>query len=337
MSAEREICLITVPGGGGKRVTWELTRRCTCQCLHCGIAAGSGYSPELPLATIREAIRGMREFGVTHVYFTGGEPLMREDIYDIFRCASIDNALNIYTATNGDIVTPDVAKKLVECNLDGVLVSIDSPDEAEHNYFRQSANNFSSACAAVKTLKTAGLAVEIGMCLWGKTNRMQGMVELAIELGADEVTFIWAVPVGRAACYAKDLLFSYEQYAETFEEIRVLRAKNAGKIRLSAHRVFDSAACENACRGGIDFFHVDPEGRISPCTWIEKIEPSYRSAKRLGEVSFDELAKGDVIQGFRVLIQKIKMLHGGGCPAASHSVCGDLMGEDPYLVQRGSQ
>ncbi|MDX1531637.1 MAG: radical SAM protein, partial [Rhodothermales bacterium] len=116
-------------------VSWNLTKRCNLRCPHCYMEAGPRAERELTTAECRSLIDEMKALGTEMLILTGGEPLLRRDIYDVARYAS-DRGIWVVMGTNGVLVTDRVAEKMVECGVRGVGISIDAVDPAQHNAFR---------------------------------------------------------------------------------------------------------------------------------------------------------------------------------------------------------
>lgn len=102
----------------------------------------------------------MQALGTEMVILTGGEPLLRPDIYDIARHAS-DQGLWVVMGTNGVLITDRVAQKMVECGVRGVGISIDSLDPVVHNRFRGGPNAWELSVRALEICRAHGLEVLI--------------------------------------------------------------------------------------------------------------------------------------------------------------------------------
>ncbi len=125
-----------------RMVAWELTRNCNLDCLHCRARAGAGpFDNELSFDECARIIDDIAAFSSPTIIFTGGEPLLRPDIYPIIEYAS-SKGLRTVIALNGTLVTPGVAHKLKEAGILRVSMSIDGKDRETHDAFRRVSGSF---------------------------------------------------------------------------------------------------------------------------------------------------------------------------------------------------
>ena len=106
----------------------ELTRKCNLHCKHCLNDSGNQLDDELNLHNQIKLIKDMAKCGAGEIRFTGGEPLMNSNIYELIATA---NSLGIYTSiiSNGTLISKSIANKLKEAGLKRVYISIDGCEE----------------------------------------------------------------------------------------------------------------------------------------------------------------------------------------------------------------
>lgn len=98
-------------------VVWNFTKQCNLSCMHCYASAGSRKSPgEMDTAAGREFIRDLADFGVPVVLFSGGEPLFREDLFELASLAR-EQGMRVALSTNGTLITDEVARKISSVGL----------------------------------------------------------------------------------------------------------------------------------------------------------------------------------------------------------------------------
>src|ERR1051325_4135919 len=119
-------------------LAWEVTLQCNARCLHCYSSSGPGvrHPNELTTAQAHHIIDQLADAGLLILAFSGGEPLVRPDIYDLMRHAA-DRELVVNVASNGAVVNDRTAARLVESGVRSVTVSLDGADAATHDHFRQ--------------------------------------------------------------------------------------------------------------------------------------------------------------------------------------------------------
>ena len=134
-------------------VFWNLTDRCNLSCTHCYSKSGPGRTTEGELTTAEAfgVIDDLAAMGVPLILFTGGEPLMREDLWELARHAR-SRGLKMALSTNGTLITPEVARKIQECGIEYAGISLDGARAETHDRFRNSPGAFEKACSAFRGL-----------------------------------------------------------------------------------------------------------------------------------------------------------------------------------------
>ncbi len=118
-------------------VAWELTRSCNLACVHCRAAAQDRpYEGELTEAECRRVMDEIAEVAKPIVILTGGEPLLRPDVFDL---AQYGNSLGfrMTMATNGTLLTPKIVRKMIDSGIQRISVSLDGATAESHDAFRK--------------------------------------------------------------------------------------------------------------------------------------------------------------------------------------------------------
>lgn len=131
----------------------DITRRCNLNCAHCG-AKKETYNNELSTGDIKKALNQAAEYGVQTFSVTGGEPMLRSDLFEIFKYAK-DKGLKTVVATNGFFVTPENIKK-VSAVIDSIQISLDGPREV-HNKIRGNVASYDKVVSAFDLLRDTDL------------------------------------------------------------------------------------------------------------------------------------------------------------------------------------
>jgi MoaA/NifB/PqqE/SkfB family radical SAM enzyme len=118
-------------------VFWETTKGCNLRCVHCRATALDHMSPE-DLSTREgfELLDQIRSFSKPIIVLSGGEPLYRKDIFDIASYGT-EKGLRMVLATNGTMVTKEIAQKIVDSGIKRVSISIDGAKSSTHDDFRK--------------------------------------------------------------------------------------------------------------------------------------------------------------------------------------------------------
>ena len=325
--SNQEFCLFKVDK---KRVIWEVTKYCNYKCKHCCASADLiDTKDELTTKQSKNILKQLKDFGVEEIYFSGGEPFSRKDILDILRTArQYDITCNI--STNGSFLTDEMATELSKLKINKVHISLDSNVEKDFNEFR-GGNYFEPTINAIKLLKKHNIYVRVGTVIWKKNYRtLEDMIKYLCYLNVDEMVFNWLVQVGRLKDN-KDVCVDIKYFDETIEKIHKYQEKYKNKINISMHRNEKFENSDIVCPAGETFFYIDPQGYISPCSWIKKMDKKYTSKQSLKNTTFQEIIDSDEIQIFNKLKYERIKKYGTGCLAICMERSNTYFSEDPLL------
>jgi len=139
-------------------VVWNCTRRCNLRCVHCySHSADIHYPGEMTTRQAEAFIEDIAQFGAPVILFSGGEPLLRPDLFDLIRRATAAG-LRAVISTNGTLIEPAVAERLREFGLSYVGVSLDGMRQT-NDKFRGREGAFDRALAGIRNCRQAGIKV----------------------------------------------------------------------------------------------------------------------------------------------------------------------------------
>jgi len=346
-------------------VFWNLTDRCNLSCTHCYSRSGPGRTTEGELSTAeaRGVIDDLAGMGVPLILFTGGEPLMREDIWDLARHAR-SRGLKMALSTNGTLITPDIARRIKESGIEYAGISLDGARAGTHDRFRNVPGAFERTLAAFAACKEAGLRCGVRVTLTKENCReLEALVDLSLSLGASRFCLYWLVPTGRGTdsyCRlqldrgevtdALDLL--YRKAKETNPAAMEFLTVDAPQdcIHLLASMEKDGSedladarglleSLKGGCSAGTRVANIDTQGNVYPCQFARSPEFLVGNVR---DRSFSELwaddassvlarfRKKDARFGGRCGTCRYRDLCGGGCRARAHAADGDFLAEDPF-------
>jgi radical SAM protein with 4Fe4S-binding SPASM domain len=196
-------------------VFWEVTKGCNLRCIHCRASATELSSPDdLNTRAALGIIDQIAEAASPILVLSGGEPLYRSDIFQLARYAT-DKGLRVALATNGTLVTKDVARMIVDSGVKRVSISLDGADALTHDTFRGIPGAFDAAVYGLRNLKSLGMSVQINMTIARHNARqLPQVLELAKALGADALHTFLLVPVGCGVDIAAEQMVAPEEYEE---------------------------------------------------------------------------------------------------------------------------
>src|SRR5262245_3548906 len=194
-------------------VFWEVTKGCNLRCIHCRASATELSSPnDLPTKTALGIIDQIAEAANPILVLSGGEPLYRSDIFQLARYGT-DKGLRVALATNGTLVTKDVARMVVDSGVKRVSISLDGADAKTHDAFRGIPGAFEAAVCGLRNLKTLGMSVQINMTIARhNAHQLPDVLQLARNLGADALHTFLLVPVGCGVDIAEEQMVPTEEY-----------------------------------------------------------------------------------------------------------------------------
>ncbi len=235
-----------VPKRASKRrpiVVWNITRACNLKCVHCYNDSGASKARnELSTDQAKVVLDDLAQFGVPSVLFSGGEPLMRPDLFELIGYAG-QRGLRTVISTNGTLITADVAKNIKQRGVSYVGISLDGIGQI-NDAFRGVPGAFEKAVQGIKNCRDAG--VRVGLRLTLTARNVQDLVGLFDFLEAEDIEracFYHLVPSGRGQIIADEDL----THAQSREAIETILAKT--KLFKESGRKTDILTVDNHVDG----------------------------------------------------------------------------------------
>jgi AdoMet-dependent heme synthase len=335
-------------------VAWEVTRSCNLNCVHCRASSEKGpYKGELDTEKSIEVLDQISQTGEPIIILTGGEPLLRKDIFHLARYGT-DLGLRMVMATNGTLLTPQTAEQIKASGIKRVSISLDGADSVSHDQFRKLQGAFDYSLKGIDLLKKSGIEFQINTTVTRHNLReVDRILDLAIKLGAVAHHIFLLVPTGRARDminqeieaeeYEKLLHWFYDMRDKTPLHLKATCAPHYYRIlRQEAHargekvdfETYGLDAVTRGCLGGTSFCFISYDGIIQPCGYLEL------NCGDLKEKSFDYLWKNsEIFQNLRDFsgyegkcgICEYKRVC-GGCRARAYEATGNYMAEEPLCI-----
>jgi heme b synthase len=337
-----------------RMVAWELTRSCNLACVHCRASAERGpYPGELSTAECLRVMNDIASFSKPVIILTGGEPLLRPDIFDLARYGS-SKGFRMVMATNGTLITEETVQAMKASGIQRISISLDGPNPETHDAFRKAKGSFEGSLRGIEMAKKGGLEFQINTTITrANLHLIAEILQLAVNVGAVAHHIFLLVPTGRgkdlqdqeisALDYENTLHWFYEQRdrvplqlkatcAPHYYRILRQRAKKEGKKITPKEYGLD--AMTRGCLGGISFCFISHVGQVQPCGYLELNcgNVKEKSFKEIWETSqvFQNLRNTDSYQGKCGRCEFRKVC--GGCRARAYESLGDYMAEEPYCI-----
>jgi len=332
-------------GGQGRdqlrMIAWELTRACNLACVHCRAAAIDEPPPgELTTEECLTLLGDIASFARPTIILTGGEPLMRPDLFDIARRGT-ELGLRMVAAPNGTLLDATAAQRLVDAGVLRISISIDGRDAASHDALRGVPGAFEGALRGIEAAKAAGLPFQINTTVTTRNaDQLSEVMDLAIRLGAVAHHIFLLVPTGRAADlrgfeldarrYEAVLGWLAGQYAAAPIEIRATCAPHF--YRILRQRGIETQA--RGCLAGQSFCFISHRGDVQPCGYFDLSVGNVRETP-LREIwanapLFRQFRDPSAYEGKCGRCEYLEVC--GGCRARAYEATGRPMGPEPLCA-----
>jgi putative heme d1 biosynthesis radical SAM protein NirJ2 len=325
-------------------ISWNSTNQCNMFCEHCYREAGEKAEEELSTDEAKRMLEEIVRADFKIMIFSGGEPLMRPDIFELIAYAK-NLGLRPVLGTNGTLISPEVAEKLKMAGLMGAGISLDSLDVKKHDQLRHYEGAFREAVQGMNNCREVGLPFQIHTTVfdWNQ-DELENITDFAIETGAVAHHLFFLVPTGRAVDLEEESL-----RAEAYEEVleRILKKQQEIEIELKptcapqfmriAKQMGMDMRFTRGCLAGTHYCIVGPKGDVQPCAYLNI------PLGNVKETPFSEIwSSHPVFKELRTLNYK------GDCGQCEYKyICGgcrarayfyhdkDFMAEEPWCIYRG--
>jgi putative heme d1 biosynthesis radical SAM protein NirJ2 len=329
-------------GGRAVIISWNTTQACNINCLHCYRDAGTKLADELSTAEGKKLLNEIAASGFKIMVFSGGEPLLRSDIFELIHHAR-SIGLRPVLGTNGTLITPDMASALKMAGLAVAGISIDSREKAKHDWFRQSKGAWEQTMAGIEACRHAGLPFQIHTTVmnWNE-EEVTGITDLAVELGAVAHHIFFLVPTGRGKDIEETTLQS-RQYENLLERILDKQTQVNIELKPTCAPQFMRIASQKGipmrfskgCLAGTTYCVILPNGDVQACPYlpvkagnvrITDFDLLWRDNTLFNELRSENLKGRCGSCGFSTVC--------GGCRARAYYYSeGDYLAEEPWCTE----
>lgn len=321
-------------------ISWNTTLHCNLNCDHCYIDAGAKHQQEL---TTEEGYKLMDEIASISkpiLVLTGGEPLMRKDIFDLASYGT-EKGLKVVLGTNGMLIDENTARRLKDSGVVRVAISIDSVNPKDHDEFRGLPGALEKSIQGLDNCLNIGLNVQVNTTVTLRNyHEIKDIIEFAEARNIDEMHLFFLVPTGRGE-NLKDI--TPTQYEKMLKEVIKLRKNYKINVKPTCAPQFmriakkmgeDFSRYSRGCLAGISYCRINPLGDVTPCPYLPLPVGNVRE-KSFVEIwesasVFCELREFSNLEG-RCGICDYKDIC-GGCRARSYALNNNYLGEEPWCL-----
>lgn len=342
-----------------KWIAWEITRRCNLRCVHCRSSSQlevEGH-PDFSLDEAKRVLDDIRSYASPVVVLSGGEPLLRPDVFDIARYGTA-LGLRMCLATNGSLVTADTCRQITESGIRMVSLSLDGSTAAVHDDFRNQPGAFDGVMNAIRLFNAHNIDFLVNSS-FTKRNQDEApkIHQLVKSLGATAWYLFMIVPTGRGEEIMAELIppdeyeamlnWHYDMEKEEDEllvrptcapqyyRVVLQRAKQEGE-RFKRRTLKFSTGGSKGCLAGQLICMIDVDGNVLPCSYFPLPAGNIRhqSFREIWEESPLFLEMRD-FAGYKDHCGRCEYLNVcGGCRARAWAVTGDYLAGEPFCSHR---
>lgn len=259
-------------------ISWNTTNRCNLKCSHCYRDSGKEVQGELNTEEAKKLIAQIAKANFKIMIFSGGEPLMRDDIFELINYAS-KAGLRSVLGTNGTLISKEMAQRLKDSGISAIGISLDSLNSNKHNLFRGNDSAFKDTLNAMKNCRDLGIRFQVHTTVmdWNK-DEIISLTDFSVAMGAAAHHIFFLVPTGRGKNIETELLNPREYEAlltsimkkqsEVNIEIKPTCAPQF--VRIAENLGIDSRF-KRGCIAGIDYCIVNPIGDVQACAYLTEI------------------------------------------------------------------
>lgn len=332
-------------------VAWEITRNCNLACVHCRASATNGpYQRELNTEACLRLLEQIADTGKPIVILTGGEPLLRNDIFQIAGYGT-QLGLRMVMAPNGTLITADTAGKMAEAGIQRISISLDGAEAESHDQMRKVNGAFEKALRGIQFAKDAGIPFQINTTITQlNLDEIPRIQELAVKLGAVAHHIFLLVPTGRgkyiieheitAEQYETTLNWFYDQRHKTPLQLkatcaphyyRILRQRAKAEGKKVSFDTYGLDAVTRGCLGGTGFCFISHRGIVQPCGFFnlpcgDITQDTFKTIWTSSE-QFLLLRDFNALKGKCGKCEYRKVC--GGCRARAFEATGDYLAAEP--------
>src|SRR5208337_1568796 len=264
-------------------VVWNVTRRCNLKCLHCYAQATAGPAPdELSPQAALDLLRDLKDFGAPVVLFSGGEPLLRPDLFELVDW-TVAHDMRAVISTNGTLISRDLAWRLKDLGLSYVGISLDGTAEV-HDRFRGKSGSFAAAMTGVRHCQEMGLKVGLRFTVSRLNYReLPAIFDLVEEYQLPRICFYHLVYAGRGSKLVPEAL----SHLQTRELLDLICART--RQIFESGRAVEALTVDNHADGPYIYLKLlkeDP-GRAAEVLELLKMNEGNNSGRGIGCVSWD--------------------------------------------------
>ncbi len=256
-------------------ISWNVTRKCNLKCPHCYINANAQESiNELTTREAKNLIDQLCKVSRPLLVLSGGEPLLRQDIYELISYGS-SKGFKMGLGSNGSLIDDVTVKKIKEAGIETVSISLDSHIPEQHDEFRGVKGSWKKAVSAIKALRKNGVLVQVNTTVTQQNyDQIDDIMSLAERLGVENYHLFFLVPTGRGVKIDDISPVKYEEMIKTTfgkatsHKLNVRPSCAPQFMRIAKNMSLNMSRWIRGCIAGLYYCRIYPNGDITPCPYL---------------------------------------------------------------------
>lgn len=341
-------------------VVWNFTNRCNLKCRHCYQNAGKRLPGELSLKERLRIVDELGREGVFSLAFSGGEPLIDKDLFPVIERAK-KHDMYVSIATNGILITPQIARRMSQAGVDYVEISLDSTREEIHDEFRGFPGAWRKTVEGIENA-VAEQTFKVGMASTiTQLNflELEDLIRFSIKLGVHKFFAFNFIPVGQGERAREfdltpeerekmlNILFEYHQEGKIValttcpQYARVCIQRSGGNFSPTTHYSTGKGSSTaliaefmGGCGVGRAYCALQPDGKVTPCVYLPVVVGDLRKEKFrdiwLGSPLLHALRKREDLKENCGKCRFRRVC--GGCRARAYAYFKDFKAPDPGCI-----
>lgn len=346
-------------------IVWDITNQCNLNCKHCYADAGDQQKDRLDTTQAKKVIDTLDKASVPILSFSGGEPLVRNDIFELTKYAA-DKGIYVGLATNGTLITKEKAKQMKKAGIKFVQISLDGATAASHDSLRGMPGMFKKSIEGIKNCVDQDFFVNIAsVATKNNISEIPDIISICDDLNVKWFMLYNFVPVGRGESIVtmdlspdqREQLLSYLYQglnndavdvdllstAPQFARVALQHEYNQNKKLVPTHflnstysgKLFQLAEFIGGCGCGRFYCAMRSNGDIEPCVFFplklgDILEDDFSDLWTNNEVLLDLRNREKLDEGCGECRFKYFC---GGCRARAYGYTGNYLAADPGCVR----
>jgi radical SAM protein len=231
-------------------IAWEVTRACAFSCVHCRADAQHRRDPrELTTEEGFALIDRLAEFGSPILVFTGGDPMMRKDLFELIEYADRAGLRCSLTPTATALPTVERLRRAQQAGIRRIALSLDAPTPEVHDEFRKVRGSWERTMTILRNARSIGLSAQVNTTVTTHNLALlPDMVPFVKEVGAVQWSVFFLVPMGRGQELS---MITPEQHEEVFTWLHELALAGDFDVKATAAPMYRRVAMQHRAAGQV--------------------------------------------------------------------------------------